>query len=113
MARTIVILGASLTGVPIAHYLLKHTANKIKDLKVIVVAPNTHLYWNLGSVRGILPDMLGDDLLFYPLAPGFAKYPSERYELVRGVAERVDPSSNVVEVRGNDGSARQIRYDEL
>ena len=113
MTRTIVILGASYTGIPIAHYLLKHTATKTKDLKVILVAPNTHLYWNVASVRGILPDQFGDDKLFLPIAPTFAKYPSNQYELVRGVAERVDPDKNAVEVRGNDGSARTIQYDEL
>ncbi|KAK3297572.1 uncharacterized protein B0H64DRAFT_431480 [Chaetomium fimeti] len=113
MTKTIVILGASYTGIPIAHYLLKHTAPKAKDLKVILVAPNTHLYWNVASVRGILPNMLGDDKLFFPIAPTFAKYPSDQYELVRGVAEKVDPDRNVVEVRGNDGSARTIQYDDL
>lgn len=113
MARTVVILGAAYAGVPIAHYLLKHTAAKVKGLKVIVVAPNTHLYWNVASVRGIVPNLMGDDKLFYPLAPAFAKYPSEQYELVQGVAERVGPSENVVQVRGNDGSAREIAYDEL
>ncbi|KAK4104983.1 FAD/NAD(P)-binding domain-containing protein [Parathielavia hyrcaniae] len=113
MARTIVILGASFTGVPIAHFLLKHTIAKVEDLKVMVVAPNTHMYWNVASVRGILPGLVDDDKLFLPLAPAFAKYPSERYELVRGVAERVDPASKIVEARGNDGSSRTIRYDEL
>jgi NADH dehydrogenase FAD-containing subunit len=113
MAKTIVILGASLTGIPIAHYLLKHSAAKVKDLKVIVVSPNTHMYWNLASVRGILPNMMGDDKLFHEIAPAFAKYPSDQYELVTGVAEKVDPETNAVEVRGNDGSARTIHYDEL
>ncbi|KAJ4306510.1 hypothetical protein N0V88_001314 [Collariella sp. IMI 366227] len=113
MARTIIILGANFTGLPAAHYLLKHTAAKTNDLKVIVVAPNTHMYWNLASVRAILPDMMEDDKLFLPIAPTFAKYPSDRYELVQGVAERVDPDRNAVEVRGNDGSARTIQYDEL
>ncbi|KAK4127718.1 FAD/NAD(P)-binding domain-containing protein [Parathielavia appendiculata] len=113
MVRTIVILGASYTGVPIAHYLLKHTIAKVESLKVIIVAPNTHMYWNVAAVRGILPGLMDDNKLFLPLAPAFAKYPSDRYELVRGVAERVDPASNIVEVRGNDGSSRTIRYDEL
>jgi NADH dehydrogenase FAD-containing subunit len=113
MARTVVVLGASFTGIPIAHYLLKHTAAKVKDLKVIVVAPNTHLYWNIASVRAILPNMMPDDKLFHAIAPGFAKYPSDQYELVRGKAERVDPSASTVEVRGNDGSARTIQYDDL
>lgn len=113
MTRTIVILGASYTGIPIAHYLLKHTTAKVKGLKIIIVAPNTHLYWNVASVRAILPGMMGDDKIFLPIGPAFANYPADQYELVRGLAERVDPTGNVVEVRGNDGSARTIRYDEL
>ncbi|KAK4241221.1 hypothetical protein C8A03DRAFT_12499 [Achaetomium macrosporum] len=113
MTRTIVILGASYAGVPIAHYLLKHTAAKVKGFKVIIVAPNTHMYWNVASVRGILPNMMGDEKLFLPLAPAFSKYPSDQYEFVRGVAERVDPSRNIVEVLGNDGVAKTIQYDEL
>jgi NADH dehydrogenase FAD-containing subunit len=113
MAKTIVILGASYAGVPIAHYLLKHTATKVAGLKVILVAPNTHLLWNFATVRGILPNMLGDDKLFLPIAPAFEKYPSEQYELVQGMAEGVDPSTKTVAVRGNDGSARAIQYDDL
>lgn len=107
------ILGASVTGLPIAHYLLKHTADKVEDLKVIVVAPNTDFYWPIASVRGILPDMLPDDKLFTPIAPSFAQYPAERYELVQGKAEHLDISKNIVEVRENDGSARKIQYDDL
>ncbi|KAK3308675.1 uncharacterized protein B0T15DRAFT_390154 [Chaetomium strumarium] len=113
MAKTIVILGASYAGIPIAHYLLKHTTAKVKGLKVIIVAPNTHMYWNVAAVRGILPDMMPDEKLFLPLAPAFSKYPSDQYEFVRGVAENVDASRNVVEVRGNDGHTKTIQYDEL
>lgn len=113
MERTIVILGANFTGVPIAHYLLKHTATQVPGLKVIIVAPNTHMYWFVASVRGILPNMLADDNLFLPLAPEFAKYPSDKYEFILGKAEGVDRTNNTVEVRLNDGSARAIRYDDL
>ncbi|KAH6626344.1 hypothetical protein B0J18DRAFT_365169 [Chaetomium sp. MPI-SDFR-AT-0129] len=113
MARTVVILGASYAGIPIAHYLLKHTVAKVKGLKVILVAPNTDFYWNVASVRAILPGMMGDEKIFYPIAPTFAKYPSDSYELVHGVADKVDPDTSIVEVRGNDGSARTIQYDEL
>ena len=113
MGKTIVILGASLAGVPIAHYLLKHTAAKVEGLKVILVSPNSHMYWMIASVRAILPDMMGDDKLFIPLAPGFAKYPSEQYEIIEGVAEKVEPGTKSVQIRGNDGFARTITYDDL
>ena len=113
MAKTIVILGANYAGVPLAHYLLKHTTQKVKDLKVIIVSPNTHMYWHIASVRHIVPDLLSDDQVFFPLAPTFAKYPSKSYEIVLGKAERLDPASNTVEVVTNEGASRTIHYDAV
>jgi hypothetical protein len=57
--------------------------------------------------------MMGDDKLFIPIAPGFAKYPSEQYEIIEGVAEKVEPGTKSVQIRGNDGFARTITYDDL
>ncbi|KAK3359250.1 hypothetical protein B0T25DRAFT_564272 [Lasiosphaeria hispida] len=114
MVRTIVILGASYTGVPVAHYLLKHTADKIVDgLKVILVSPNTHLYWCWAGVRAILPNMMADEKVFLPITPNFAQYPTERFEFVLGKAENVNPGINAVTVHENDGTTRTIAYDEL
>ncbi len=113
MAKTIVILGANYAGVPLAHYLLKHTTQKVKDLKVIIVSPNTHMYWHIASVRAIVPDLLSDDQVFLPIAPTLAKYPSKSYEIVLGKAERLDPASNTVEVVTNQGASRTIHYDSL
>lgn len=45
MAKTLVILGAGIAGLPIAHHVLKHTAPQVKGgLKVILVSPNTDQY---------------------------------------------------------------------
>ncbi|KLU88329.1 hypothetical protein MAPG_07316 [Magnaporthiopsis poae ATCC 64411] len=88
--KTVVILGASFAGLPLAQNLLKNTAPKVPGgLKVILVAPNTHLYWCLASVRGVVPGQDGgfaDDKLFYPIAPGFSKYSAEQFEFVLGSA---------------------------
>jgi len=114
MAKTVVILGAAYTGIPIAHYLLKHTAAKVKgDLRVVLVSPNTDFYWHNASVRGILPGQLPDEKLFYPIAPAFAKYPAEQFNFVLGKAQGVDPASNSVNIRSTDGSEQSIKYDEL
>ena len=113
MAKTIVILGANYAGVPLAHYLLKHTTQKVQDLKVIIVSPNTHMYWHIASVRAIVPDLLSDDQIFLPIAPTLAKYPSKSYEIVLGKAERLDPASNTVEVVTNQGASRTIHYDAV
>lgn len=41
MGKTLVVLGAGQVGLPIVHHALKHTLPKVKDLKVILVSPNT------------------------------------------------------------------------
>jgi len=114
MAKTVVILGAAYAGVPVAHYLLKHTAAKVKGgLKVVLVSPNSDFYWHNATVRGILPGQIPDDKLFYPIVSSFSKYPAEQFDFVLGKAQAVDPTSNSVTVRKNDGFEETIQYDEL
>lgn len=33
---------------------MKKTLNTVKDYKVVLVSPSTHIYWNLASIRGLL-----------------------------------------------------------
>lgn len=113
MAKTVVILGASLAGIPIAHYLLAHTTSAVPDLKVVLVSPNTHMYWAFASVRGILPGGLEEDKLMLPVEPAFKKYSSDKFEFVLGKAEQLDPSSNSVMVQTNHGIVRQLQYHTL
>lgn len=113
MAKTVVILGASLAGIPIAHYLLSHTSAVVPDLKVILVSPNTHMYWAFASVRGILPGGLEEDKLMLPIAPGFKKYAADKFEFVLGKAQDLEPSSNSVTVQTNDGAVRKLEYHTL
>ncbi|KAL8392843.1 hypothetical protein RB595_002867 [Gaeumannomyces hyphopodioides] len=117
--KTVVILGASMAGLPLAHNLLKNTAPKVPGgLKVVLVSPNTHLYWCLASVRGVLPGAdggFGDDKLFYDIAPGFAKYGPDQFEFVLGSATALDPAAKTVAVQpsGESESAepKTIGYD--
>ncbi|EPE31163.1 FAD/NAD(P)-binding protein [Glarea lozoyensis ATCC 20868] len=109
---TIVILGGSYVGLAVAHSLLKYTAKDVKGLKVVVVSPNTHLYWNLASVRAIVPGQMNDEKVFQEIAPGFAKYPSESYELIVGAATGVDPTSKTVTIKTASGTSEQ-KYTHL
>lgn len=113
--HTIVILGASLGGLPIAHWLMKHTAPTMKNLKVVLVSPNTDFYWCLASVRAILPDMLPDEKVFFPIAPLFSKYPKGQFEFIVGKAETLDPVKRTVLVSttSNSGVPRELAYDTL
>ncbi len=112
MPETIVILGAGWTGLPLAHKLLKYTLPK-KPIKVLLVTPNTHFFWNVAATRGLIPGEFSEDQLFLPIAPGFAKYPSASTELVLGKAESISATDKAVSVRLNDGAYREVLYDQL
>jgi hypothetical protein len=72
--QKIVILGGSYAGISTAHRLLRQ-AGKTSNCKVILVTPNTDLYWSLASARGLVPGQLSDEQLFRPIADGFKQYP--------------------------------------
>lgn len=109
MTRQIIVLGASLAGLGVAHKLLKHTYPHTKDFKVTLVSPSDHIYWNIASVRGVVPGQFKDEDLFQPFLQGFDRYPRESFEFILGTAEKVDPSSNTVVI----SNGREIRYDHL
>ncbi|KAF5967980.1 apoptosis-inducing factor 2 [Fusarium coicis] len=113
MTKTVLILGAGWAGLPLAHKLLKHTLPKAPDLKVILVSPNSHFFWNVAATRGIIPDAIADEQLFLPIKPGFDQYPSENFEFLLGKAYGVDAESGAVHVISNENTGREIRYEEL
>ncbi|KAF4445019.1 Apoptosis-inducing factor 2 [Fusarium acutatum] len=113
MTKTVVILGAGWAGLPLAHKLLKHTLPKVPDLKVILVSPNSHFFWNVAATRGIIPDAIPDEQLFLPIKRGFDQYPSENFEFLLGKADGVDAEFSTVHVISNENARREIRYDEL
>ncbi|KAK0714851.1 hypothetical protein B0H67DRAFT_644671 [Lasiosphaeris hirsuta] len=109
MAKTVVILGGSYAGLHVAHALLKKND---KDLKVILVAQNSHFYWNMASIRAILPEVLKPEDLFKPLETILKKYPETAYELVVGSATATDFEGKSVRVVTASGE-RSIAYDQL
>ncbi|KAF4990814.1 hypothetical protein FGRMN_8255 [Fusarium graminum] len=113
MAKTVVILGAGWAGLPLAHKLLKYTVPKVPDLKVILVSPNSHFFWNVAATRGLIPDAIPDQQLFLPIKPGFDQYPSQTFEFVLGKADKIDADSNTVYVTSNEHVGRETKYDEL
>jgi hypothetical protein len=112
MAKTVVILGASFAGLKIAHHLLKTTLPVVKDLKVVIVSPSTHLFWNIAAPRAIIPGQIPDEKIMAPYAPGFSKYPSSSYEIILGKATNVDPANKKVEI-GTESGPREVAYDYL
>lgn len=112
MTHAIVILGAGWTGLPLAHKLLKSSAAKTK-IKVYLVTPNSHFFWNVAATRAIIPGEIQDEQLWYPIADQFAQYSSDFFELVLGEAASFDEISNSVTVRMNTGAERRLCYSQL
>jgi NAD(P)H-nitrite reductase large subunit len=107
----IIILGASYSGVSIAHRILKKAAKK-GPVKVTLVSPNSHFYWNIASVRGVIPGQLTDEELFQPIAAGFKQYPASQFEFVLAKAQSLDIEAKKVAIYGTNGEAT-LEYDIL
>ncbi|KAH6870980.1 hypothetical protein B0T10DRAFT_592908 [Thelonectria olida] len=112
MPKTFVILGAGLTGLPLAHYVLKHYADK-HDLKVILVSRSDEFYWNIGTPRAAIPGQFTDDKVFFSVPDAFAKYPAQRFEFVLGTVEAWDPDTNSVAVARSDGQTQKLHYHTI
>ncbi|KAK9243132.1 fad binding protein [Lipomyces tetrasporus] len=112
MPKTFVVLGAGLTGLPLAHYVLKHYADK-HDLKVILVSRSDEFYWNIGAPRAAIPGQFTNDKVFFSIPKAFAKYPAKRFEFFLGIVETWDPDRNSVAVTQSDGQTRTLDYQTL
>lgn len=114
--HTIVILGAGLAGVPLAHHLLKHTPALV-GLRVVLISPNDEMMWVYATVRAILPDKFGHDKIFLPFEPAFAKYSPSKFSHILGTAQSLDPDANRVVVLSKKSEKelqqRTIEYDTL
>uniref|UniRef100_A0A093UXT5 Apoptosis-inducing factor 2 n=1 Tax=Talaromyces marneffei PM1 TaxID=1077442 RepID=A0A093UXT5_TALMA len=114
--KTILILGGSFTGVGTAHRILKQASKTGPAVKIILVSPNTHLYWNIAAPRALLPGQFTDDKVFQSIAEGFKQYPKDQFEHVIGFASSLDVANRKVEVSVDaEGtkSVTTVRFDFL
>ncbi|TQS33700.1 hypothetical protein Golomagni_05944, partial [Golovinomyces magnicellulatus] len=110
--KTIVILGAGWTGLPLAHKLLKYTLPKT-PIQVILVSPNSHFFWNVAATRGIIAGEIPDDKLFLPIEPAFQQYPTQSFRFILGKATEINDANNCASIEKNDGSHEEVRFDHL
>lgn len=73
---------------------------------------SSHFYWNMASVRAIVPGQITDEQLFQPLSAALERYPKESYEVIVGAAGKVDTGSKTVLV-SLPGSSQSLSYDQL
>ena len=112
MTEVVVILGAGWAGLPLAHKLLKYTVPKT-DIKVVLVSPNSHFFWNVAATRGLIPGEIPEGQLFLPIKSAFDSYSEANFEFVLGTAQSIQPGSDAVVLKLNDGEERTIEYNQL
>ncbi|XXG99949.1 hypothetical protein Hte_006290 [Hypoxylon texense] len=109
--RTVVVLGAGVAGLSVAHFLVSRILPEQPDLRVVLVSPLTHFYFNLASVRFVLPDRdasMAEDRYLFAIAERFAGYPAaDRFRFVAGAATKLDPEGSKVTVKPNDEAAAE------
>lgn len=101
----VIILGASFGGLSCAHYFLDHTIRQLgitspaPSYRLIVVAPSTHIYWNIGAPRALVRGgLLKHEDTFIAIEPGFQRHRGLPYTIIQGKAVNVDPTYKTVEI---------------
>ncbi|CAD6441711.1 ff9f6f31-9a25-4aea-bd11-118fce50221a [Sclerotinia trifoliorum] len=112
LVKNILILGGSYAGVSTAHRILKQSAKAGLAIKITLVSPNTHVYWNLASVRAIVPGEVPDEKVFSSIATGFKQYQTDKFEFIVGTAEGLDVENKTVVVSSDSGRS-SLNYDTL
>ena len=78
------------------------------DSTTDILIKNSHFFWNIATVRAIVPGQFKNEELFKPLEEALSRYPKEKWELVIGTADQVDPDTNTVKV-----GDKTFKYDQL
>ena len=95
--HNIVILGASFTGLGIAHGILKALPSlqqqAKKAYKVTLIANSSYFWWTVGAPRAMLkPYPTSNDDSFIPISKGFSQYRSDLFEFVHAEITGLDPA---------------------
>ena len=108
--HTVVVIGASYGGLPVAHDLLKTVLPASgKDYKLVLINPSEEFYWKVGAPRAITrPDMLPMEKALLNFLPTFATY-GDKFQFIKGKVTQVEPQSKSVLV----DSGEKVKYDQL
>lgn len=107
---TVVIIGASYSGLGVANGLLKTDSDKVK---IVLINPSEKVYFNIAAPRILAkPQFFQPSQYLLSIENSFSKYPKESFEFIKGSASRIDTASKLVEVSSQKPST-SISYDYL
>ncbi|KAB8220139.1 hypothetical protein BDV33DRAFT_172583 [Aspergillus novoparasiticus] len=103
---SVVIIGASFAGIPIAHNLLK----ALPGVKVTLINPSPTFYFPIAAPRILAkPDAFAHDQYLLPIEKEFSRYPKHAFSFVQGRASAIDISAKTVSVEETE----RIAFDYL
>lgn len=111
----VVIIGASLGGIPAAHGLLREVLPALsvarnQKFKVTLISPNDHFYWMIGAPRLIVkPGAFPLESLLLSIADAFGEYSKDQFGFINAHATSIDPTTKTVSISTN----QTINYDSL
>ncbi|KAF2771703.1 FAD/NAD(P)-binding domain-containing protein [Teratosphaeria nubilosa] len=119
--KNIVILGASVGGLGIAHYIVRHTLPKlqqVQDVKYVLhlVDPSTHFWWHVAAPREIVSvKAMEHSKCFVPIMDGFQQYASLKDSVVfhHGSATDLDTKARKVSIKTHEGDQEFLDYYAL
>ncbi|KFY98647.1 hypothetical protein V500_01586 [Pseudogymnoascus sp. VKM F-4518 (FW-2643)] len=120
--HNIVILGGNFSGVPTAHYLLRHVLPNLNRANsdnpkyvVTLISPSDHTFFKVAAPRALLSaDKSLYDKPFASIPSGFKNYDSSVFSFIQGEAVKVDEAANTVSVKlTNDNKPISVQYNSL
>lgn len=112
--KTIVVLGAGPSALPVVRQTMVNFVLKKQGFKMVVVSPNTHFHWPVAMPRAIVPGQFEDDKVLIPIEPTFSSYPADKFEWIQGSASSLDTTSKTVQVELNGGAGvKEVVYNTL
>lgn len=108
--HTVVVIGASFGGLPVAHALLKDVLPTCgKDYKLVLINPSEEFFFKVSAPRAVTrPDMLPLDKALLNFLPTFQQY-GDKFQFIKGKATAIEPAARTVSTNTGDS----IHYDQL
>ena len=105
---TVVIIGASYSGIEVAHSILK----EISTAKVVLINPSRELYFNVAAPRILAkPTAIAPEKYLLSIEKKFEHYPDSSFEFMHGTATSLDKEAKTVTVEASE--SRTISFDYL
>ncbi|OJJ03435.1 hypothetical protein ASPVEDRAFT_42906 [Aspergillus versicolor CBS 583.65] len=105
-SKTVVIIGASFAGIPVAHSLLK----QVPSVKVILINPSSTFYYVIAAPRILAkPKAFRSDQYLLPIEREFVQYKRDAFEFILGAVTSIDTPARTVTVDGE----KTVPFDYL